>query len=64
MKDVGKFLGEVRLELSRVLWPKYGEWVGATVVVVFLTAVLALYLGVVDKGFDLGIKHLIKWWVS
>lgn len=64
MKDIAKFLSEVRLELSRVLWPKYDEWIGATVVVIFLTAILSLYLGLVDKGFDLGIKYLVKWWVS
>ena len=64
MKDIAKFLSEVRLELSRVLWPKYDEWIGATVVVIFLTAILSLYLGLVDKGFDLGIKYLVRWWVS
>ncbi|KKP29906.1 MAG: Preprotein translocase, SecE subunit [candidate division TM6 bacterium GW2011_GWF2_30_66] len=64
MKDVGKFFSEVRLELSRVLWPSYDEWMGATAVVVFLTTVLSLYLGLVDKGFDFGMKYLIEWWVS
>jgi preprotein translocase subunit SecE len=64
MKDVGKFFGEVRLELSRVLWPSYDEWIGATIVVVFLTTVISLYLGLVDKGFDFGMKYLIEWWGS
>ena len=64
MKDVGKFFNEVKLELARVLWPSYDEWFGATVVVVFLTAIISLYLGLLDKGFDFGMKHLIEWWVS
>ena len=64
MKDVGKFFSEVKLELSRVIWPNYDEWIGATVVVVFLTTVLSLYLGLIDKGFTFGMNYLIEWWVS
>lgn len=64
MKDVGKFLGEVKLELSRVIWPKYDEFVGSTVVVIFLTTVMAVYLWLVDKFFDEAMKYLIGWWSS
>ncbi|MFC1842140.1 preprotein translocase subunit SecE [Candidatus Dependentiae bacterium] len=64
MKDIGKFLGEVKLELSRVIWPKRDEFVGSTIVVVFLTTIMSIYLGVVDKGFDLGMKYLLEWWTS
>lgn len=59
MKDIGKFLGEVKLELSRVLWPSYDEWVGATFVVVFLTTILSLYLWLVDQGFGFGMRYLL-----
>jgi len=64
MKDVGKFLGEVKLELSRVVWPKYDEFMGATIVVIFLTTIMSLYLGLVDKGFDEAMKYIIGWWSS
>ncbi|MFC1841624.1 preprotein translocase subunit SecE [Candidatus Dependentiae bacterium] len=61
MKDIGKFLSEVRLELSRVIWPKYDEFVGSTIVVIFLTTILSIYLGLIDLGFDRAMKYIIKW---
>jgi len=61
MKDIGKFLGEVKLEMSRVVWPKKDEFIGSTIVVVFLVTVLSIYLWVVDKGFDLLMKYLMKY---
>ena len=61
MKDIGKFLGEVKLEMSRVVWPKYDEFVGSTIIVVFLVAVLSLYLGVVDLGIDRLMKYIMKY---
>ena len=49
MKNYMQFFSEVKLELSRVIWPKVDELVGATVVVLFLVAVFALYLGAIDS---------------
>lgn len=49
MKSVKQFFGEVRLELARVEWPRFQEFVGATLVVLFLILVFAVYLGVVDR---------------
>ena len=61
MKDIGKFLGEVKLEMSRVIWPKYDEFVGSTIVVVFLVTILSLYLGMVDLGIDRLMKYIMKY---
>ncbi len=52
MKNIVQFLGEVRLELNKVVWPKYDEWVGSTIIVLILVAIFALYLGFVDFGFS------------
>ncbi len=52
MKDIVQFLGEVRLELNKVVWPKYDEWVGSTIIVLILVAIFALYLGFVDFGLS------------
>jgi preprotein translocase subunit SecE len=60
MKDVIQFLNEVRLELSKVVWPKVDEWIGSTIVVLILVLVFALYLKAVDTGFSELIKYVIK----
>jgi len=57
MKDVIQFLNEVRLELSKVVWPKIDEWIGSTIVVLILVFIFALYL----KGIDMGFSHLIRY---
>ena len=60
MKDVIQFLNEVRLELSKVVWPKVDEWIGSTIIVLILVLVFALYLKAVDWGFSELIRHIIK----
>lgn len=60
MKDVIQFLNEVRLELSKVVWPKVDEWIGSTIIVLVLVLVFALYLKAVDTGFSELIKYVIK----
>lgn len=50
MKDIVQFLGEVRSELNKVVWPKYDDWVGSTIIVLLLVVIFALYLGFIDFG--------------
>ncbi len=52
VKNVVRFLQEVRIELSKVEWPKFDEWVGSTLIVLFLVSVFAIYLGAIDFGFN------------
>lgn len=50
MKQVSQFLKEVRIELSRVEWPKKEEFIGATIVTLILVCFFTVFLGVVDKA--------------
>jgi len=50
MKNVTQFVKEVHLELSKVTWPKFDEFVGSTIVVLLLMSFFSIYLGLVDKG--------------
>lgn len=43
-----RFIGEVRLELARIEWPKFHEFLGATGVVVFVVLLFSIYLFAVD----------------
>jgi preprotein translocase subunit SecE len=50
IKNVTQFVKDVQLELSKVTWPKFDEWVGSTLVVLLLMSFFSIYLGLVDKG--------------
>lgn len=52
MKDIVQFLSEVRIELNKVVWPKYDDWVGSTIIVLVLVAIFSVYLGLIDFGFS------------
>jgi len=45
-----QFLEEVRAELRKVTWPSRQEYVGGTIGVLVIVAILTLVLGVVDFG--------------
>ncbi len=49
MGKVMQFLREVKIELIKVSWPKKDELIGSTTVVLILSAVLALFIGIVDN---------------
>jgi preprotein translocase subunit SecE len=51
------FLGEVWSELKKVHWPNRQETYQATVVVVVVTTVVAVYLGAVD--YLLSLRYLV-----
>jgi preprotein translocase subunit SecE len=62
MKNVTQFVKEVHLELSKVTWPKFDEFVGSTIVVLLLMSFFSIYLGLVDKGLTELFKIVVKWY--
>jgi preprotein translocase subunit SecE len=59
-KDTVQFLHEVKVELGKVIWPKFDELVGSTIVVLLLVCVFAVYLGVLDFGFEALAVYIFK----
>lgn len=60
LSDAKQFLYEVRIEMTKVVWPSREEFIGSTIVVLFWVAVFALYLGALD-GFLSGlIRYIYK----
>jgi len=51
MKSIQQFLHGVRVELSKVVWPKYDELVGSIVIVLILVFAFSVYLGAIDFCF-------------
>jgi len=46
-----KYLSEVRSELALVVWPKLGDVVKLTLLVVLISILVGIYLGALDAGF-------------
>ncbi len=54
-----QYLRETSMEMKRVSWPGIAELKESTVVVLVTVSVITVFLFVVDKILDLGIKQLI-----
>ena len=46
------FILEVRQELSKVSWSSRQELIGATTVVIAITAIMAVFIGIVDLALS------------
>ena len=47
-----KFLKESREELRKVVWPSREEVLNSTIVVLAATAIISIFLFIVDNGFE------------
>ena len=62
VKQAVQFLKEVKSELSRVVWPRFDEFVGALIVVLLVMAFFAIYLGLLDLGFTRLAQFIFAWY--
>jgi preprotein translocase subunit SecE len=46
--QIKKFINEVKIEATKIVWPERKVTIGLTAVVIVLSAVASLYLGTVD----------------
>ena len=51
MKQVLAYLSEVRLELSKVTWPKRNDVIKLTLIVFIISAIVGGYTGALDYLF-------------
>ncbi len=54
------FIIDVHSEFKRVSWPTREATLQSTGVVVFVTIVIAIFLGLVDLGLSEAVKFLIR----
>ena len=57
--NVTTFLSEVKLELSKVVWPKRDEVTRLTLIVIAISAMVGVYLGGVDYMFTSLLSSLL-----
>ncbi len=56
----GEFIRQVRNEASKVVWPTWNETFRTAVMVLIMTALLALFFFVVDSFFS----TIVRWLLS
>lgn len=60
MLRIVNFLKEVRTELTKVSWSTKDELVGASLVVIATTAMLAVFIGVIDLMLSKFLNLLVR----
>jgi preprotein translocase subunit SecE len=55
-----KYLREAKEELQKVSWPTQKETVRYSLIVIAITAIAAVYFGVVDQLLNLGLEALLN----
>ncbi len=54
------FLKEVKVELEKVVWPTRAQTIRLTFIVIFITVMVAFFVGVVDFGLLNLSQYLIQ----
>jgi preprotein translocase subunit SecE len=60
LKRVPVFFSEVRAELVKVSWPARKDLIGACILVVTVTAILTIYIGVLDFFLSKAVSTVMK----
>ncbi|MGE3769360.1 MAG: preprotein translocase subunit SecE [Bdellovibrionales bacterium] len=60
MTKVMEFFGEVKREIAKVTWPTRGETVKATIMVLVMAVIAAIFFFVVDKVVAAGIRLIVS----
>ena len=57
---IQKFIGEVLAEMKKVSWTTRSELVDSTLIVIFSSFLLGIFVGVIDYAFSRGVSVIIK----
>jgi preprotein translocase subunit SecE len=59
-RGAGQFVGEIRSELRKVVWPTRREAFNLTALVIAMSVVVGLILGLIDYGFAELFRALLR----
>jgi len=59
-KKIIQFMKEVKFELKKVTWPGRREVINSTIVVLIATAIITIFLYLVDVGLSRMVGLIIK----
>jgi preprotein translocase subunit SecE len=57
---IRKFISEVFAEMKKVSWTTRKELVDSTLIVIFSSFLLGLFVGIIDYAFSRGVAVIIK----
>ncbi|KKQ26992.1 MAG: Preprotein translocase SecE subunit [Candidatus Magasanikbacteria bacterium GW2011_GWC2_37_14] len=60
MSKIISYFKEAIAEMKKVIWPSKKQTTTYTIVVIALSIGIALFFGILDYGFSLGLQQLIK----
>lgn len=60
MSRIGNYLRDTRTELKHVTWPTQKQALVYTLLVIGISAFVAVFLGLFDFGFTTALNHLIQ----
>ena len=60
MESSRQYLSDVRTEFRKVTWPSQREYVGGTIGVVVIVAILTLVLGLIDVGLSQIMELIVR----
>ncbi|MBT3455459.1 preprotein translocase subunit SecE [bacterium] len=58
IQGISKFVNEVKVELTKVIWPTWRELIDFTIVSLFFIVIFAFYLGGLDFVFSILVKKI------
>jgi preprotein translocase subunit SecE len=59
VRDARQYLLDVRSEFRKLTWPTQREYVGGTIGVIVIVAILALVLGVLDVALGAAMRAIL-----
>ena len=60
IEKIRKFIGEVLAEMKKVSWTTRKELVDSTLIVIFSSFLLGIFVGVIDFAFSKGVAVIVK----
>ena len=59
VQSANEYLKDVRVEVSKVTWPTREELRESTLVVIVMVFLIAVFIGIVDRGFSYAFEAFI-----
>jgi len=60
IEKIRKFIGEVIAEMKKVSWTTRKELVDSTLIVIFSSFLLGIFVGIIDFAFSKGVAVIIR----
>jgi preprotein translocase subunit SecE len=60
LQSISDYLKDVRVEMTKVTWPTRAELRESTLVVIVMVFLMAVFIGVVDRGLSYAFEALIR----